>query len=152
MCLLKVRIRPGDGAGLEGAEAGRCAVPGRAAGLHRPHQLLPGLHPGSHPGARGCLRHTPRTKVKHTLWPLFISLYQHLLGKPHSPLPLPPGFYQPSSWSSSARPARSSSLSFSSKSCRKFPSASRTVGCSTCQSSHRASWTTPCTALWFTRS
>uniref|UniRef100_A0A8D3C895 GPI-anchor transamidase component GPAA1 n=2 Tax=Scophthalmus maximus TaxID=52904 RepID=A0A8D3C895_SCOMX len=52
----------GDGAGLAGAEAGRGALPGRAVGLHRPHQLLPGLHPGSHPGARGRLRHTSRPK------------------------------------------------------------------------------------------
>lgn len=63
--LSKAPVRRGDGAGLESAEAGGCAVPGCAAGLHRPHQLLPGLHPGSHPGARGCLRHTARTKVKH---------------------------------------------------------------------------------------
>ena len=53
----------GHGAGLEGAEAGGRAVPGRAAGLHRPHQLLPGLHPGAHPGAAGRLHHAPRAQV-----------------------------------------------------------------------------------------
>lgn len=163
-CLLKAPVRRGDGAGLESAEAGSCAVSGCAAGLHRPHQLLPGLHPGPHTGSCGCLRHTPRTKVIHldrlfgccsSVLPL-VSQSKTILSSSLLP-PLPPpllslGFYQPSSWSSSAQPARSSFLSFSSKSCRKCLSASRKVGCSTCQSFHRASWTTPCTALWFTHS
>lgn len=156
-CLLKAAVRRGDGAGLEGVEAGGCAVPGCAPGLHRPHQFLPGLHPGSHSGARGCFRHTPRAKVIY-----FHRFFGHCSSvvpsvsqievKPQSPLLLPSGFFPPSSWSSSAQPARSSFLSFSSKSCRKCLPASRRVGCSTCQSSHRASWTTSCTALWFTLS
>uniref|UniRef100_A0AAQ4Q0H4 GPI-anchor transamidase component GPAA1 n=1 Tax=Gasterosteus aculeatus aculeatus TaxID=481459 RepID=A0AAQ4Q0H4_GASAC len=63
LCLLKAADGSGHGAGLEGAEAGGRALPGRAAGLHRAHQLLPGLHPGSHAGARGRLRHAQRAKV-----------------------------------------------------------------------------------------
>lgn len=60
-CGLKASDGRGDGAGLESAEAGGCAVPGCAAGMHRPHQLLPGVHPGSHPGASGCPGHTTPT-------------------------------------------------------------------------------------------
>jgi len=37
LLLLKAPDGPGDGARLEGAEAGRRAVPGGAARLHRPH-------------------------------------------------------------------------------------------------------------------
>lgn len=62
-CFLKAADGRGHGAGLEGAEAGGRPLPGRAAELHRPHQLLPGLHPGSDSGACGCLRHTPPAKV-----------------------------------------------------------------------------------------
>lgn len=62
-CLWQAALGRGDGAGLEGAEARRRAVPGRAAGLHRPHQLLPGIHLGSHSGTCGCVRHAPRPEV-----------------------------------------------------------------------------------------
>lgn len=89
--LFQAPVRRGNGAGLESAEAGGCAVPGCAAGLHRPHQLLPGVHPGSHPGARGCLQHTPPTKVIQAVWLLHL-LYCHLLVKPHSLSLLPLGF------------------------------------------------------------
>lgn len=66
-CLLKAPDRRGDGAGLESPEAGGCAVPGGAAGLHRPHQLLPGLHPGSHAGASGRPRHATPAQVSQAL-------------------------------------------------------------------------------------
>lgn len=62
-CFLKTADGRGHGAGLESAEAGGRPLPGRAAELHRPHQLLAGLHPGSHSGSGGSLRHTPPTKV-----------------------------------------------------------------------------------------
>ncbi|XP_042320681.1 glycosylphosphatidylinositol anchor attachment 1 protein isoform X2 [Sceloporus undulatus] len=39
---------------LDDAEAGGPAVLGHAAGLYRPHQLLPGLPAGHHFGASGC--------------------------------------------------------------------------------------------------
>lgn len=80
------------------------------------------------------------------------ALYYHLLVKPHFLFLLQLGSLQPSSSSSSAQPARSFFPSFSFKSYRKFLSVSRMVGCSTCQSSRRESWTTSCMALWFTHS
>lgn len=73
LLLLKASVGRGDGAGLESAEAGGCAVPGCSSGLHRPHQLLPWLHPGSHPGACGCICHTAPPKVMPTLWILQLS-------------------------------------------------------------------------------
>lgn len=77
-CLLQTAVGGGHGAGLESAEARRGAVPGCAAGLHCPHQLLLRLHSGSHSGALSCLCHTPRSKVNTCTDTLaFIALYHY---------------------------------------------------------------------------
>lgn len=77
-CLLQTAVGGGHGAGLESAEARRGAVPGCAAGLHCPHQLLLRLHSGSHSGALSCLCHTPRSKVNTCTDSLaFIALYHY---------------------------------------------------------------------------
>lgn len=147
-CLLQTAVGGGHGAGLESAEARRGAVPGCAAGLHCPHQLLLRLHSGSHSGALSCLCHTPRSKVNTCTDTLaFIALYHYTELKPCSALFLSPGFCQRSSWSSSAQLARSCFQSFSFKSCKTCLSASKMAGCCIYQSFHRGSWTTPCTDL-----